>query len=135
MGVAERHRRVEDDMKLDELGEACRSRTQLVHAADLGMAARDVEDPPSLLVRQLAVHQHVERVATDFPGAVNEVERHQSGHAAVDQRLVEPSGDIEPDAGADGRHQVGLVVRHVGNRWRSSRSAARRSAGTPPGRA
>src|ERR1700704_3304854 len=47
MGVAERHRRVEDDMELDELREARRSRAQLVHAADLGMAARDVEDPLS----------------------------------------------------------------------------------------
>src|SRR5580704_3374763 len=98
VGVAERHRRVEDDMELDELGEARRSCAQLVHAAHLGMAARDVEDPLSLVVRQLAVHQHVERGAADFPGPVNEIERHQSRHAAVDQRLVELSRHIEADA-------------------------------------
>src|SRR5882762_5896773 len=96
MGVAERHRRVENDMELDELGEARRSRAQLMDAAHLGMAARDVEDALSLLVRQLAVHQYVERVAADLPGPVNEIERDQARHAAVDQRLVEASRNIEP---------------------------------------
>src|SRR5258708_1145827 len=72
MGVAQRHRWVDDDMELDELGEARRPRTQLVHVANLGVTARDLEDPLPLPVRQLAVHQHVERVAADYPGAVNE---------------------------------------------------------------
>src|ERR1700682_2440316 len=97
VGVAEWHRRVEDDMELDELREARRSRAQLVYAAHLGMAARDVEDPLSLVVWQLAVHQHVERVAADFPGPVNEIERDQSRHAAVDQRLGAPFGDIDTE--------------------------------------
>ena len=35
-------------------------------------------------------------------------------HAAVDQRLVKLAGNIEPDAGDNRRHEVGLVVRHVG---------------------
>src|SRR5260370_22905621 len=102
VGVAERHRRVENDMELDELRETRRSRAQLVYAAHLGMAVRDVEDPLSLVVRQLAVHQHVERLAAHFPGPVNEIERHQSRHAAVDQRLAEHSGAIAPATGAGG---------------------------------
>ena len=62
----------------------------------LGMAAHDVEDALALLVRQLAVHQHVDRIAADRPGARARDRAPRRPPRAVDQRLVEPAG--EPDA-------------------------------------
>jgi hypothetical protein len=104
VGGHQREAAVDLDMELDEAREAARAGAQLVHAAHAGIAAGDLLDPLAIGLGQLAIHQHVERLAADPPAAVQQVERDQPRDATVDQRLVEQARHEQADARHQGRH-------------------------------
>ena len=117
------------------LVEARRARAQIVHArAPRDGCARFERCVCALRVRQLAVHQHVERPATDLPGADQQVERHQAADAAVDQRLVEPAREDRCRRRGEVASRGRSCSAPCRRRWRPSRSRARHGAGMPPGR-
>ena len=86
--LQQRHVAVELQMELDELVHAGGTRPQVVHRLHRRMRGDDRADLLADVVRELAIHQVVQRDAGDAPGGIDQVDRNRDRQHGIEQEAL-----------------------------------------------